>query len=150
VNGPDRPGLAARQEALVAALTAGAPVPPGFDDRLVAAARAALLRKRAGGVARHWPALAATSRWPADFAAWAADRPTQGSLRDGWDLARDLAGRGELPGAAADELAAREAAWHYDGGTAPRRRRAPALRRGGGAIAVQFAGRVRLLRRALG
>jgi hypothetical protein len=138
--------LGARQEALVAALTAGGPVPPGFDDRLVEVARVALLRKRAGEVARHWPALAATPRWRADFAAWAARRPTRGSLRDGWDLARDLAARGALRGAAADELAVREAAWHYDGDTAPRHRRAPALGRGGGAVAVQIAGRVRVIR----
>jgi hypothetical protein len=138
--------LAARQAALVAALTAGAPVPPGFDARLVRIARVALLRKRAGEVARHWPALAAMPHWPAEFAGWAAARPTQGSLRDGWDLARDLAGRHTLPAAAAAELAAREAAWRYDGATTPRRRRAPALRRAGGAIAVQLAGRVRILR----
>ena len=50
---------AAGRPHLVAALTAGAPVPPGFDARLVEAARVALLRKRAGEVARQWPQLAA-------------------------------------------------------------------------------------------
>ncbi|HET9516621.1 MAG TPA: hypothetical protein VFO77_02720, partial [Actinoplanes sp.] len=136
----------ARQEALVAALTAGAPVPPGFDARRVDVARVALLRKRAGEVARHWPELAATPHWPTEFAAWAAARPTRGSLRDGWDLARDRALQGRLGPRAAAELAAREAGWRYDGHTAPRRRRAPALRRAGGAVAVQFLGRVRILR----
>ncbi len=139
--------LAARQAELVAALTAGAPVPPGFDARLVEAARAALMRKRAGAVARHWPQLAAMPRWQTHFAQWAARRPTRGSLRDGWDVARDLAGRGALPPAAAEELAAREAGWRYDGHTDPRRRRAPALGRAGTVIVVQFAGRVRVLRR---
>ena len=139
--------LAARQAELVAALTAGGPVPPGFDARLVEVARVALLRKRAAAVARHWPALAADPRWPANFAAWATSRPTRGSLRDGWDLARHRAADRTLPGAAAEELAAREAAWRYDGRTAPRLRRTPALRRVGGAIALQIAGRIRLLRR---
>ena len=129
---PTQPGggaksLAQRQAALVATLTSGAPVPPGFDDRLIRTARVALLRKRAGEVARQWPALAAAlgPDWPREFARWAARRPTQGSLRDGWDLARDLGG--SLPASAAEELTAREAAWRYDGVSAPRARRTPAL-----------------------
>ena len=140
--------LAARQAALVAALTAGAAVPPGFDARLIAVARAALLRKRAGEVARHWPWLASGPSWPAEFTGWAANRTTRGSLRDGWDLARELASLGALPAPAAEELAVREATWHYDGRSAPRPRRAPAVRHAGGAVAAQVAGRVRLLRRA--
>ncbi|OJF12105.1 hypothetical protein [Couchioplanes caeruleus] len=141
--------LAARQAALVAALTSGAPVPPGFDARLVEIARVALLRKRAGEVARQWPELATAlgPRWPGAWAGWAATRPTRGSLRDGWDLARDLAGRGALPAAAAAELAAREAAMRYDGRSAPRTRRLPALRRVAGSVALQAGGRVRILRR---
>ncbi|MEU8189675.1 hypothetical protein AB0C00_20620, partial [Micromonospora carbonacea] len=47
--------LAARQAELVAALVAGGPLPPGFVPAPVDAARRALLRKRAGDVARHWP-----------------------------------------------------------------------------------------------
>lgn len=141
--------LAARQAALVAALTSGAAVPAGFDARLVEAARVALLRKRAGEVARHWPSLAAAHgpEWISAWSAWAAARPTRGSLRDGWDLARDLLGRGALPPAARAELAVRESALHYDGETAPRRRRGPAVRTAGGAVAVQAFGRVRVLRR---
>lgn len=139
--------LAARQAALVAALTAGAPVPPGFDRRLVGAARAALLRKRAGEVARHWPLLAAGlgSDWPTVFADWAARRPTQGSLRDGWDLARSLVAQGRLPEPAEVELTVREVTWRYDGRGAPRRRRLPALRRTGRTLVVQIAGRIRVL-----
>jgi hypothetical protein len=139
--------LAERQAELVATLTSGAPVPPGFDDRLVRTARVALLRKRAGEVARQWPALAAAhgSAWPREFARWAARRPTRGSLRDGWDLARDLGA--SLPATAAEELAAREATWRYDGVSAPRVRRTPALRRAGGSVVLQIAGRVRTVRR---
>lgn len=140
--------LAARQAALVAALVAGKPVPTGFDARLVGVARDALLRKRAGDVARHWPLLAAGlgARWLPTFRSWAAARPTNGSLRDGWDLARELAAGERLPAATAEELAVREAGWRYDGDSTPRPRRRPALGRAGGAVVVQVAGRVRLLR----
>ncbi|WP_306209334.1 hypothetical protein [Actinoplanes sp. RD1] len=141
--------LADRQAALVAALTSGAPLPGGFDPRLVEAARVALLRKRAGEVARHWPELAGAfgRTWIGVWSAWAATRPTRGSLRDGWDLARDLRSRGELPAAAGAELAVREAALTYDGTSAPRPRRRPALRVVAGAWVVQAAGRVHVLRR---
>lgn len=142
--------LAARQAELVAALVAGGALPAGFAPAPVEAARRALLRKRAGDVARHWPLLAAGlgDAWPATFAGWAAGRPTNGSLRDGWDLARELRDRGTLPPLGAEELAAREAASRYDGRTAPRPRRLPAVATAGGAVAAQLAGRVRLLRPA--
>ena len=142
------PTLAERQAALVEALTAGRAVPDGFDSFRFEAARRALLRKRSGEVARHWPMLAAGlgERWIAEFAGWAAARPTRGSLRDGWDLARDLAGRGELPSAAGAELAAREALLHCDGAKPPRPRRVPGLRRAAGSVVLQTAGRVRVLR----
>ncbi|MGK5684430.1 hypothetical protein [Actinoplanes sp. URMC 104] len=148
-SAPASATLADRQAALVEALTAGRPVPEGFDGFRFEAARVALLRKRAGEVARQWPMLAAGlgDRWKQQFAAWAAARPTQGSLRDGWDLARELAARRALPAVAAAELAEREAAWHYDGTSAPRSRRMPAVRTAAGAVAVQCAGRVWLLRR---
>ena len=144
--------LAERQAGLVAALTAGAAVPPGFDARLVEAARVALLRKRAGEVARQWPDLAHAlgPDWHRQWSAWAATRPTQGSLRDGWDLARELAAQRKLPAAAGAELATREAALVYDGRTTPRPRRLPALRSAAGAVVLQVAGRVRVLRHAAG
>jgi hypothetical protein len=140
--------LRERQAELVGALTSGAPVPEGFDDRLVGAARVALLRKRAGEVARQWPMLAAAlgPRWVGEFAGWAARRPTQGALRDGWDLARDLESRRELPAAAGTELAIREATWRYDGQAAPRSRRTPAIRSAAGSVAIQIAGRARIVR----
>ncbi|MFE9918776.1 hypothetical protein ACFYPG_26830 [Micromonospora sp. NPDC005553] len=145
-----RAGLAERQAELVAALVAGGEPPAGFAPGPLAATRAALLRKRAGEVARHWPLLAAGlgARWSATFAEWAARRPTAGSLRDGWDLARALRAQQALPPAAAEELAVREARLRYDGLRAPRPRRAPAVGRAGGAVALQIAGRVRLLRPA--
>ncbi|MBL7256728.1 hypothetical protein [Paractinoplanes lichenicola] len=142
-------GLADQQAALVAALTSGGAVPAGIDGARFEAARVALLRKRAGEVARQWPMLAAGhgTRWKLTFAEWAATRPSQGSLRDGWDLARDLAARDALPAVAAVELAEREVAWHYNGRNAPSSRRGPALRATGGAVAVQLSGRVWTLRR---
>ena len=138
--------LADRQAGLVAALTSRARVPEGFDARLVEIARVALLRKRAGEVAKQWPMLAAGPQWPRVFLQWAAARPTQGSLRDGWDLARELAARGSLPTMAGGELATREATMTYDGSSAPRRRRGPALRRAAGSVVLQIAGTVRTVR----
>ncbi|GAA0560049.1 hypothetical protein GCM10010172_48940 [Paractinoplanes ferrugineus] len=138
--------LAARQAELVAALTSGKPVPQGFDAPRVEAARVALLRKRAGEVSRQWPMLAASfgAGFKREFARWAAARPTRGSLRDGWDMAREL----RLTGAAAEELAGREVSMRYDGAAAPRPRRSPAIRSAGGAVVLQIAGRVRVIRRA--
>jgi hypothetical protein len=137
-----------RQAALVAALVAGAEIPAGFDSTRVRATRRALLRKRAGEVAHAWPLLAAAhgARWTETFTTWAAGRAPKGSLRDGWDLARDLVAGPGLPAPAAEELAAREVAWRYDGRAQPRRRRLPALRRAPGAVLVQFLGTVRVLR----
>ncbi|MEV6970342.1 hypothetical protein AB0M47_35070 [Hamadaea sp. NPDC051192] len=113
--------LADRQAALVAALVAGGPPPPGFDTSRVDAVREQLLRKRAGEVARTWPALAASlgPTWYATFRSWADGRPPQGSLRDGWDLARSLS---TLDPSAQAELRSRDAYWSYDGRTPPRRR----------------------------
>jgi hypothetical protein len=113
--------LAERQAAVVAAVTGTGPVPDGFDDRLVAVAAAALLRKRAGEVAARWPLLAASlgPRWYREFADWARQRPTGGSLADGWSFAEDLERAGRLPALAAQELAERRADLQ-DGGVARR------------------------------
>jgi hypothetical protein len=137
-----------RQARLVEALTSENPVPDGFDAFRFEAARAALLRKRAGEVSRHWPMLAAGlgAGWKEAFAEWAAGTRTKGSLRDGWDFARDLLARDALPRMAASELAEREAAMRYDGTSPPKPRRTPALRSAAGAVALQFAGRVHHLR----
>ena len=119
----DSATLAERQAALVATLVAGAPDPPGFDPTRLAAARRALLRKRAGEAAKHWPVLAASlgPRWSAAFAAQHAGREPGGALRDGWDVARAL--RAELTADAARELRDREARWRYAGVRPPRPRR---------------------------
>jgi hypothetical protein len=119
----DSATLAERQAALVAALVAGAPDPPGFEPTRLAAARRALLRKRAGEAAKHWPVLAASlgPRWSAEFAAQHAGREPGGALRDGWDVARAL--RFELTADAVAELRDREARWRYDGARPPRPRR---------------------------
>ncbi|QFG25824.1 hypothetical protein [Actinomadura sp. WMMB 499] len=132
--------LAAAQEALVRAMTAGGPVPPGFDAGAVRAAARGILRKRAGEVAHAWPALAASygTSWGEAFAAWAADRPTRGSARDGRDFAR--ARRDELAPGAARELALAEARWSYGREGAPRRR-AAGIRRMPGGLAVAVLGR---------
>jgi hypothetical protein len=134
--------LAAAQRRLVEALVAAGPVPAGFDSVRVAVAARALLRKRAGEVARAWPRLAASygPDWPGVFMRWAQGRPTKGVRRDGWDLAR--ARRAHLAPAAVVELAECEARWSYDGMTEPRRRRLPAVRRIPGGVVVQVFGRL--------
>ncbi|SNR67286.1 hypothetical protein [Actinomadura mexicana] len=139
-------GLAAAQEALVRAMTAGGPMPEGFDAEAVRAAAHGILLKRAGEVARAWPVLAASygTSWKAAFAAWAAERPARGSFRDGWDFARD--DRDRLAAGAARELALAEVRWSYDGQDPPRPRGA-AVRRVPGGAAVVFRGRVRVFGR---
>ncbi|REE99547.1 hypothetical protein DFJ69_5060 [Thermomonospora umbrina] len=133
-----RAALAAAQEALVAALVAGGPVPAGFDAERVGAAGRALMRKRAGEVARAWPALAAGhgADWGEVFGAWARGRPTRGAWRDGWDFARDH--RAVLAPPAARELALTEAHWRYDGQGAPRPRRFGIRRIPGGLVTIVF------------
>ncbi|MFI0484646.1 hypothetical protein [Actinomadura sp. 9N215] len=137
-------GLADAQEALVRAMAAGGPMPDGFDADAVRAAAHGILLKRAGDVARAWPELAEAygPSWTTSFAAWAAERPTRGSFRDGWDFAR--AHRHDLAGGAARELALAEARWSYDGESSPRPRKA-ALRRVPGGAALQVRGRVRVI-----
>jgi hypothetical protein len=149
VSDPDpREELRRTQASLVAALVAGAPTPPGFDERLVRATAASLRVKRAGEVAHAWPALAASlgPQWMKAFSGWAEGRPPAGSVRDGWDLARDLAGRGTLADAARVELATREVRWRYAADGPPQRRRLPAVRRVRAVVILQLAGRVRTWR----
>lgn len=127
-----RERLEAQLAGLTEALVAGAPVPPGFDERLFTVARSSLLNKRADEVAHAWPRLAAAlgPRWRRAFREWAADRPPRGSLCDGFDFARYLAVTDGLPAgagrrAALAELAAREGHWRYDGERPPTPRRLP-------------------------
>ncbi|MFE3441515.1 hypothetical protein ACFXNW_00625 [Nocardia sp. NPDC059180] len=69
--------LGEQQAALVRALVAGDATPPGFDDEALRAAETALLRKRAGILARHNPMLAdaAGPAFEQEFASWARGRP---------------------------------------------------------------------------
>lgn len=140
-----REQLAQRQAALIAALHGTAPIPDGFDERLVRAAGDALARKRAGAVATLWPMLRLEfgPEWIEQFRQWAAGRVAHDALRDGWDFARTY--RDRLGAGARLELAEREVAWRYDGVEPPHRRRAPALRRVGRTVLVQIGGRVRRL-----
>jgi len=116
-------GLAARQAALVESLVAGGPDPAGLDPVRLAATRRALLRKRAGEAARHWPLLAAGfgAEWTAFATRVLADRPVAGGLQDGWDVARAALGR--LTEGARRELRARERSHRYTGDGPPRPRR---------------------------
>lgn len=140
-----RENLAAAQAALVAALVADAPPPPGFDTARLTAAARALRRKRAGEVARVWPCLAAGhgSRWASVFTEWARGRPARGAWLDGWDFAR--AHRSSLGPAATLELLRCEAAWRHDEAAEPRRRRLHLSRTPGGLLVHVF-GRTRMLR----
>ena len=146
-DGPVDAELAAAQEALVRAMAAGGPMPAGFDAGAVRAAAHGIRLKRAGDVARAWPALAESygASWKRAFGDWAAERPTLGSFRDGWDFAR--ARRAELDADAARELALAEARWSYDGVAPPRLRRLAARRVPGG-LAVTAGGRTKIIGRA--
>jgi hypothetical protein len=132
VSAADRAELARAQARLVAALVAGGELPAGFDAERVGVTRDALLAKRAGLAARAWPVLASQlgPQWMVAVRARLSGQPTGGGLRDGWDIARWLAARGELPPAAAVELRGYERRWRYDGTSTPRPRRATALRHG--------------------
>jgi hypothetical protein len=139
-----RAELADAQARLVAALVAGAPVPAGFDAERTGQAARALLRKRAGEVARAWPRLAGAfaADWPGIFVRWAEGRPPRGGWRDGFDFARE--NRETLPALAAVELAINEVRWVYDGRRLPRRRWLPAVTRFPGGVALGLFGRVAL------
>jgi hypothetical protein len=145
MNSQDELRLA--QEALVAALVAGAPLPAGFDAVRVGVAARALLRKRAGEVARAWPGLALSygPEWPKVFASWASERPTRGSWLDGWDFGR--AHRQSLTPDAVVELAVCEVRWAHQGEGEPRRRRGIRLGRFSGGLVVNVLGRIRVLSR---
>ncbi len=81
---PPAATLAREQEALVRALVAGAPTPPGFDTAALADTADALLHKRAAEVVHRFPRLAYacgpdfTSR----YLAWARTRPKTTTAAD--------------------------------------------------------------------
>jgi hypothetical protein len=104
-------------------------------------------RERTAEVAAVRPLLAAgLGDQSADrFSRWAAGRPPRGALRDGWDVARELAFLGLLPPSAEPELALREVGGRYDGRRVPRPRRLPSARLVPGGCAIGLLGRVHLI-----
>lgn len=92
------PDLAEQQRAVVRALVGGGSPPPGFDARRLELTRLSLLRKRARGVASHWPALGAMPDFQRRFMEWAADRTPGPGHDEGLAFGRSL-GR-DLPAAA--------------------------------------------------
>jgi hypothetical protein len=103
-----RAGLAAQQARLVAALTASAPPPEGFDAARVTATAAALRSRRRRSVARAWPALVTAVGAPFrelfDAYAHASPCPTGGPAADALAFVEHLARSGRLPQAARVEL----------------------------------------------
>ncbi|CAM2906644.1 hypothetical protein [Skermania piniformis] len=77
--------LAQEQAALVRALVADGPVPPGFDAADLAVTARALLHKRADEVAQRYPMLVAAlgADYLPTFTAWAAGRPKTSTAADG-------------------------------------------------------------------
>ncbi|UGT59149.1 hypothetical protein [Nocardia asteroides] len=74
----DLPDLATRQAELIRALVADGPPPSGFAPDDLTATATALLRKRAGLVAKRYPLLAKQCgpEFPEKFTAWARGRPS--------------------------------------------------------------------------
>ncbi|WP_067649140.1 hypothetical protein [Nocardia harenae] len=70
--------LATRQADLIRALVANGPTPPGFTPDDLTPTATALLRKRAGLVAKRYPLLAqqAGPDFPDKFITWAKGRPS--------------------------------------------------------------------------
>ncbi|GAB2907015.1 hypothetical protein GCM10022245_48340 [Streptomyces mayteni] len=95
--------LAARQEELLVALTAGGPVPEGFDAVRLRVQRDALAAKRAGVLARvapELPEILGEGYRPAVLA-YVRTRPMTGGYRqDAVAFARHLLADGRLPDAA--------------------------------------------------
>jgi hypothetical protein len=99
------PDLEAQQRAVVRALVAGGPTPPGFDAGRIELTRASLLRKRARGVASHWPALGAMPDFQRRFIEWAGDRPPESGHAEGLAFGRHL-GRNLPPAARVERVLA--------------------------------------------
>ncbi|MFE7425716.1 DUF692 domain-containing protein [Streptomyces sp. NPDC057545] len=92
-----RDRVAVAQTALLRALVAGAPAPPGFDERRLGVQSRALASKRAGVVAKVAPELPEIlgSGYREAFLAYAGRRPMSGGYRrDALDFAEELLSTG--------------------------------------------------------
>ncbi|MGC5014618.1 hypothetical protein ACLQ2R_27950 [Streptosporangium sp. DT93] len=107
-----RDELAGAQAALVAALVAGGPTPPGFDRERLRVQETSLIAKRRRTVARLRPDLVASlgDTFGAEFHAYARGRPKPrgGSHADAHDFAAHLRASGRLPESPGAESSGRE------------------------------------------
>ncbi|MFB7953186.1 DUF692 family multinuclear iron-containing protein [Streptomyces sp. NPDC056045] len=114
-----RDRLAGAQSALLRALVAGDPAPPGFDAHRLGVQSRALAAKRAGVVAKvapELPEILGTGYRPA-FLAYAGSRPmSAGYRRDALDFAESLL----IAGRPADDAARRELTHWWQDRAAPR------------------------------
>ncbi|MDK0522895.1 DUF692 domain-containing protein [Streptomyces sp. ML-6] len=122
-----RDRIAGAQAALLRALVAGAPAPPGFDAHRLGVQSRALAAKRAGVVAKvapELPEILGAGYRPA-FLAYAGNRPmSAGYRRDALDFAESLL----IAGRPADDAARRELThWWQDRAAARPPRRATRL-----------------------
>ncbi|MFF9347756.1 DUF692 domain-containing protein [Streptomyces sp. NPDC014734] len=127
---PVRDRVAAAQTALLSALVAGSPVPPGFDERRLGVQSRALAAKRAGVVAKvapELPEILGAAAFREAFLAHAGSRPLSGGYRrDALDFAEGLL----LTGLPADDAARRRLThwWQDRAGARPPRRAALLVR----------------------
>lgn len=101
-----RERLMEQQTALLAALVAGGPTPPGFDPERVRVQARALAGKRRDSALRAVPELATSlgERWPREFFEWALvhPKPAEGGTRaDVHAFATHLRQQNRLPSALA-------------------------------------------------
>ncbi|MFB7917400.1 DUF692 family multinuclear iron-containing protein [Streptomyces sp. NPDC056061] len=121
---PVRDRVATAQTALLSALVAGAPAPPGFDERRLGVQSRALAVKRAGVVAKvapELPEILGAAAFRESFLAHAAARPMSGGYRrDALDFAEALL----IAGRPADDAARRRLThwWQDRAGARPPRR----------------------------
>lgn len=107
--GDDRQEVARKQAALLAALRGNAETPLEFNATNVAVARGALLRKRARGIEKSWPALAAALGPDLVSTVDSHTRATGniqfgGPFAEGFALAQWLCKSGKLPAPVMSEL----------------------------------------------
>jgi hypothetical protein len=122
-----RSRLAARQQALLAALCGGGPAPVGSDGQRFRGLARTLVDKRRRVVAEAWPATrrALGERFGQQFAAYVAEHaspPAAGAVADGAQFVRWLTRRCAVPRAARRELLLAQLHHRWRAGIARRRR----------------------------